>query len=85
MKIRIDKDVVTFTPEHAAEAAELEALWIKMGNCVGGNKSLQPIGVYQPSPLPPEFRRENEDLNMPRTDDELLERLENLYLFRPFF
>ena len=44
-----------------------------------------PIGVYQPSPLPPEFRRENEDLNMPRTDDELLERLENLYLFRPFF
>ena len=36
MKIRIDKDIVTFTPEHAAEAAELEALWIKMGNCVGG-------------------------------------------------
>ena len=28
-----------------------------------------PIGVYQPSPLPPEFRRENEDLNMPRTYD----------------
>ena len=24
MKIRIDKDVVTFTPEHAAEKAELE-------------------------------------------------------------
>ena len=49
MKIRIDKDTVTFTPEHAAEAAELEALWIKMGNCVGDNKSLQPIGVYLPS------------------------------------
>ena len=49
MKIRIDKDIVTFTPEHAAEAAELEALWIKMGNCVGDNKSLQPIGVYLPS------------------------------------
>ena len=32
MKIRIDKDVVSFTPEHAAEAAELEALWIKLGN-----------------------------------------------------
>ena len=46
MKIRIDKDVVTFTPEHAAEKAELEALWIKMGNCLGGNKSLQPIGTY---------------------------------------
>ena len=49
MKIRIDKNIVTFTPEHAAEAAELEALWIKMGNCVGDNKSLQPIGVYIPS------------------------------------
>ena len=49
MKIRINKDVVEFTPEHAAEAAELEALWVKMGNCVGGNKALSPIGVYVPS------------------------------------
>jgi hypothetical protein len=49
MKIHIDKDLVTFTPEHAAEAAELEALWVKMGNCIGQNKSLEPIGVYQPS------------------------------------
>jgi hypothetical protein len=40
---------VTFTPEHAAEAAELEALWIKMGNCVGNTKQLQPIGVYVPA------------------------------------
>ena len=49
MKIRVDKDIVTFTTEHAAEAAELEALWIKMGNCIGNTKSLQPIGVYLPS------------------------------------
>ena len=49
MKIRIDKDIVTFIPEHAAETAELEALWIKMGNCVGENKRLEPIGVYVPS------------------------------------
>ena len=49
MKIRIDKDVVTFTPEHAAEASELEALWIKMGNCIGQSKSLEPIGTYIPS------------------------------------
>ena len=49
MKIRIDKEVVCFTPEHAAEAAELEALWIKLGNCLGGNKSLQPIGTYIPT------------------------------------
>ena len=39
MKIRIDKDVVTFTPEHAAEKAELEALWIKLGNCIGNTKA----------------------------------------------
>ena len=49
MKIRIDKDIVTFTPENASETAELEALWIKMGNCVGKNKSLQPIGVFMPA------------------------------------
>ena len=49
MKIRIDKDIVTFTPEHAAETAELEALWIKLGNCLGGNKALQPIGTYIPA------------------------------------
>ena len=49
MKIRIEKDIVTFTPEHAAEAAELEALWIKMGNCLGESKSLEPIGMYIPS------------------------------------
>ena len=46
MKIRIDKDVVEMIPEHAAEAAELEALWIKMGNCLGDTKRLQPIGTY---------------------------------------
>ena len=49
MKIRMDKDVVSFTPEHAAEAAELEALWIKLGNCLGNTKSLQPIGTYIPA------------------------------------
>ncbi len=49
MKIRIEKDIVEITPEHAAEAAELEALWIKLGNCLGGTKQLQPIGVYVPS------------------------------------
>ena len=49
LKIRINRDIVEFTPEHAAEAAELEALWIKMGNCVGGTKHLEPMGVYIPS------------------------------------
>ncbi len=49
MKIRINQDIVEFTPEHAAEAAELEALWVKMGNCVGATKRLEPMGVYVPS------------------------------------
>ena len=47
MKIRINKDIAEFTPEYAAEAAELESLWIKMGNCLGQTKQL-PIGVYVP-------------------------------------
>jgi len=49
MKIRVNKDIVEFTPEHAAEAAELEALWVKMGNCVGQTKRLEPMGVYVPA------------------------------------
>ena len=49
MKIRINKDLVEFIPEHASETAELEALWIKMGNCIGQTKRLEPIGVYQPT------------------------------------
>ena len=49
MKIRIDKDIVEFTPENAAETVELEALWVKMGNCIGETKRLQPIGVFVPS------------------------------------
>ena len=46
MKIRMDKDIVSFVPDNEAEAVELEALWIKMGNCVGGTKRLEPMGVY---------------------------------------
>ena len=49
MKIRIKKEIAEFTPEHAAEAAELEALWIKMGNCIGQTKRLEPMGGYIPS------------------------------------
>ena len=49
MKIRIEKDIVEFTPEHPAEGVEVEALWIKRGNCLGASKALEPIGVYQPT------------------------------------
>ena len=49
MKIRINKDLVEFIPENPGETTELEALWIKMGNCLGQTKQLQPIGVYVPA------------------------------------
>ena len=49
MKIRLDKAIVEFVPENPAETAELEALWVRMGNCIGNTKQLEPIGVYQPT------------------------------------
>lgn len=49
MKIKLNKAIVEFIPENEVETAELEALWVRMGNCVGDNKSLEPIGVYVPS------------------------------------
>jgi hypothetical protein len=48
MKIRLDKAIVEFVPENPAETAELEALWVRMGNCVGNTKQLEPMGVYIP-------------------------------------
>ena len=49
MKVKMDKAVVEFIPENAIETSQLEALWIKMGNCLGDNKKLSPIGVYEPA------------------------------------
>ena len=49
MKIRINQDIVEFTPENPAEKTELEALWIKMANCIGKTKRLEPMGTYIPS------------------------------------
>ena len=46
MKVKMDKAVVEFIPENAIETSQLEALWIKMGNCVGETKRLEPMGVY---------------------------------------
>ena len=34
MKIRINQDIVEFTPENPAEKTELEALWIKMAAAI---------------------------------------------------
>lgn len=49
MKIALDQAIVEFIPENDIETAELQALWIKMGNCVGDDKKMSPIGVYEPS------------------------------------
>jgi len=56
MKIRIDKDIVEIIPEHASEAAELEALkkrvtpgdfvWLKIGYTV---RKLKVTGVTDES------------------------------------
>jgi len=43
------------------------------------------VGVYQPPSLPAEFRRENKDLRIPRKEGEEMERVENYFLFHPFF
>ena len=52
--------------------------------CIRGGPP--PGGVYQPSPLPAEFRRENRDLRIPRKEEEQeTEQLENLLLGYPFF
>jgi len=48
MKVKLHKAIVEFIPENEIEAAELESLWVRMGNCVGDNKTLSPIGVYEP-------------------------------------
>lgn len=48
MKIKLHKAIAEFIPENDLETAELEALWVRMGNCVGDNKHLDPIGVYEP-------------------------------------
>ena len=48
MKIRLDKAIVEFIPENDIETAELKALWVRMSNCVGNTKQLEPIGVYTP-------------------------------------
>lgn len=43
-----------------------------------------PVGIYQPSPLPPEFWWENADLAVPRKEEESL-TADNFLFFRPFF
>lgn len=49
MRITLDKNVVDFFPETAAETASMEVLWRKIIDCSGFSQSLSPIGEYIPS------------------------------------
>lgn len=49
MKVIIDKNVVDFVPETAAETSSMEILWRKIIDCVGDSKTLAPIGEYVPT------------------------------------
>lgn len=49
MKITLEKNVVDFIPETAAETASMEVLWRKIIDCAGDSKTLAPIGEYIPT------------------------------------
>jgi hypothetical protein len=48
MKIKMEKNLVEFTPENEDETAMMEALWQLMVDCVRFNKKLVPVGEYIP-------------------------------------
>jgi hypothetical protein len=48
MQIKIDKNLVEFTPESKDETTMIEALWRLMVDCVRFNKKLVPVGEYIP-------------------------------------
>ena len=48
MDIRIDKNVVEFTPGNPAETKQLEELWRVIVDCARFSRRLVPIGEYIP-------------------------------------
>ena len=49
MEIRIDKNIVEFTPDSDKETKELEALWRLIIDCARFSRKMVPIGEYIPS------------------------------------
>ena len=49
MKIKVDKNVVEFSPESPQETADMEVLWRVMVDCMKFNKKMTPIGEYVPT------------------------------------
>ena len=48
MQIKIEKNLVEFTPESEDETAMMETLWRLIVDCVRFNKKLVPVGEYIP-------------------------------------
>ena len=48
MKIKVDRNVVEFSPENQQETGDLEILWRVIVDCMKDNKKLVPIGEYVP-------------------------------------
>ena len=48
MKIKVDRNVVEFSPETKQETGDLEILWRVIVDCIKDNKKLVPIGEYVP-------------------------------------
>ena len=49
MKIRIEKNIVDFSPESAHEKVELEALWRLIIDCNDQSRKMVPVGEYVPT------------------------------------
>jgi len=48
MKIKVDRNLVEFSPDNAQETADMEILWRVIVDCMKENKKLVPIGEYVP-------------------------------------
>jgi hypothetical protein len=49
MEIRIDKNVVEFTPDSESETKQLEELWRVIVDCARFSRKMVPIGEYIPT------------------------------------
>ena len=49
MKITIEKNLVSFSPENEAETSDVERLWRVLVDCNGPSLQLAPVGEYVPT------------------------------------
>ena len=48
MRIKVDRNVVEFSPDSPQETADMELLWKVIVDCMKDSKKLVPIGEYIP-------------------------------------